>query len=98
MKKTTERKRVNRKVKHINKNIRQDVFKDRFEVRQYRFVRKHGTYYYCYKLIDHKDKSRNKIIWWKSGFEILNFQAIEVELNDFIVTSDFWKDFRKSEI
>ena len=45
-----------------------------------------------YELCDRIYPNRNKIIpCWMDQFEITIFHKLEIEINDFIITSDFWK-------
>ena len=48
MAKTRTDRKVNRKVKQFNKELREDVFKGRFEVRQLEKTRVDGMQYYLY--------------------------------------------------
>ena len=96
--KTLMDKKVNRTAKRLNKQVREDVFGKRFEVRQYQKTCRSEIQYYLYQFIDNKQPERNKVIErWFSGFEIITFHALDIEMNDFIVNSDFWTEYRKSE-
>lgn len=90
--KTNIDKKVNKTVKKINNQLKVDVFGNRFWIRQYRKSRVDGISYYLYELCDRKQPSRNKIIpGWLDEFEILIFHKLDTEINEFIVSSDFWK-------
>lgn len=96
MSKSNIDKKVNRYVKNLNRCISKDVFGDRFFLRQYQKTRYEGIEYYLYEMIDRVDPSRNKVIHhWFSRFEILTFHNLDMEINDFIVRSNFWKEYRK---
>jgi hypothetical protein len=90
--KTNIDKKVNKTVKKINNQLKADVFGNRFWIRQYRKSRVDGISYYLYELCDRKQPFRNKIIpGWLDEFEILTFNKLDIEINKFIVSSDFWK-------
>lgn len=96
MGKTLADKKVNRCAKTLNKQIREDVFGDRFSVRQVKKTRNYDVGYYMYELIDKKCPERNSLIpKWFSEFEIINFKGLYLEMNNFIVTSDFWETYKK---
>ncbi len=100
MKKSLEDKKVNRMVKRLNKQLREDVFGRRFEVRQYRKSKTpEGIHYYMYQLIDNEQLERNEITHWYSSFDLLIMNPLYIEMNDFIIKSDFWSKYRteKSE-
>ena len=91
-------KKVNRAVKHLNKSIREDVFGTRFELRQYRKTKGNdGIEYYLYQMIDNEQPERNTLTkGWESGYSIIHFSPLWIEMNEFIISSDFWEK-RKSE-
>ena len=93
MSKTLMDKKVNRSVRLLNRQLYEDVFKDRFFVRQYSKQYRDGIEYYLYELIDRKCPERNEITHgWITGFEITELHKLHILINDFIVTSDFWKN------
>lgn len=96
MSKTKTDRKVNRCIKQLNKQLRDDVFGDRFFARQYRKAYVDGLSYYQYELIDRECPERNRVIrhWLWSG-EIIHSYKVHIEMNDFIVTSDFWKKYWK---
>ena len=95
MSKTLIDKKVNRVIKKLNKQIKQDVFGNRFEARQLQKSRLNGVTYYMYQLIDNEQPERNTVIPWETGFAITTFHKIEMEMNNFIVNSDFWSKYNK---
>lgn len=94
MSKTKVDKKVNRHIKKLNKDLREDVFGDRFFARQYQKAYVDGLSYYLYELIDRDQPERNRVIrhWLWSG-EILHSNKVHIEMNEFIITSDFWKRY-----
>lgn len=88
--KTNKDKKINRIVRQLNKQLQKDVFGTRFWARQYRKSNKDGITFYMYELCDRLQPERNKICGWYSEFEMLTFRPLHIEINDFIVTSDFW--------
>lgn len=97
--KTNSDKKVNQKIKQLNRRLAKDVFGDRFYVRQimksgYRDW--HEYHFYIYQLCDRKYPNRNKVVCLNEG-EILIRRLLDVEINNFIVESDFWQTF-KSQI
>ena len=90
-------KKMNKKVKEFNKELKKDVFNGRFWVRQYQKARIDGSYYYLYELKDREDPSRDRVIWkWILGNSIFSMNDIWWEMNDFIITSDFWEKYNKA--
>jgi hypothetical protein len=93
MSKTKTDKKVNRIAKKVNKNLKQDLFGDRFWIKQIQKARgEDGLEYYLYELKDRLEPNRDTIfskgwLWGDSQFLISDFFG---ELNDFIVRSDFW--------
>ena len=90
MAKTRTDRKVNRKVKQFNKELREDVFKGRFEVRQLEKTRVDGMQYYLYEVRDNHHPERNRIVPWEWGDSIFFMNKIWEEMNDLIITSDFW--------
>ena len=86
----TDRK-VNRQVKRFNKELREDVFKGRFDVRQLQKARVDGMNYYLYEVRDTHHPERNRIVPWEWGDSIFFMNKIWREMNDLIITSDFWE-------
>lgn len=84
-------KKVNRIIKKFNKELREDVFKGRFEVRQLQKARIDDTNYYLYEVRDNLHPENNKIVPWEWGESIFFMNKIWVEMNDLIVHSDFWE-------
>ena len=92
MGKTKTDKRINRIVKYINKDLEKDVFGNRFWLKQIRKTREYDIEYYLYELKDRVDPSRDRIIpCWLSGFEISTFRKLDIEMNNFIISSNFWE-------
>ena len=100
MAKSLSDRKVNRAVKKLNKSIREDVFGNRFWIRQARKTRGNdGVMYYLYELIDRECPERNTLCkGWKSEFSILWFSELWIEMNDFIVNSDFWEKHRANNL
>lgn len=96
MKKTNMDKKVNRNIKRLNKQLREDVFKDRFEARQVKKSRYGDINFYQYLLIDHEQPERNELSDWMNGIEITMFNEVWIKMNKFIVTSDFWQKYNKN--
>ena len=91
--KTLEAKKVNRYVRNLNRQLRNDVFGDRFEARQIKKGFGDGIEYFMYMLIDHEQPERNEIVPWETAFAICNFSHIHIAMNKCIVDSDFWKKY-----
>ena len=90
MAKTKTDRKVNRKVKKFNKELREDVFQGRFEVRQLAKTRVDDMQYYLYEVRDNHHPERNRIVPWEWGDSIFFMDKIWREMNDLIITSDFW--------
>lgn len=96
--KTKNDKKVNKIVKQLNKDLKEDVFKDRFWYRQYQKARVDGLDYYLYELKDRVDPSRDKVLYhWYSAFEVIGFHKLVMEMNDFIINSNFWELYWKEK-
>jgi hypothetical protein len=92
--KTLTDKKVNRMVKLFNKELKQDVFKGRFWVRQYQKARVDGQNYYLYELMDREQPERNTLIReWLRGESHFFRGPIWEGMNDFIIKSDFWEKY-----
>lgn len=89
-------KKVNRAVKKLNKSIKEDIFGDRFFVRQVKKTRGNdNVMYYLYEYIDRECPERNCLSkGWKNEFSILMFNDLWIEMNEFIINSDFWTKYR----
>lgn len=90
-------KKTNREVKKLNRTLEEDVFGKRFWARQYRKARgEDGLEYYMYELCDREQPERNKLIeHWVTYFDISILHTLWIEMNQFIITSDFWEKYRK---
>ena len=65
MGKTKTDKKINRIVRRINKELKEDVFKDRFYLRQVEKTRGVcSSQYYLYEMCDKLEPERNCIIPW----------------------------------
>lgn len=95
--KTKADKKVNRIARKLNKQLKEDVFGDRFWVRQVAKVRINGVSFYLYELRDRLEPERNTIIKWENEFELITFNHLAFEMNTFIVESDFWKKYHKEK-
>lgn len=101
MSKTKTDKKVNRKVREFNRELRNDVFKDRFWVRQYQKAQVDGLSYYLYELVDNEQPERNRVIRsWILGISPFFMSEIWEGMNDFIIKSDFWEQYwrKKNEV
>ena len=97
MSKTKDDRLVNRNVKKLNRQLAQDVFGNRFYARQIRKSKGDGVMYYMYELCDREQPNRNRIVPWETAFAIDILNKIWTEMNDFIVTSDFWEKYRQNQ-
>ena len=65
MSKTKTDRRVNKIVRQINKELKEDVFKNRFSLHQLKKVRGEcSSQYYLYEMCDKLEPDRNYIIPW----------------------------------
>ena len=97
MSKTKDDRLVNRNVKKLNRQLAQDVFGDRFYARQIRKSKGDGVMYYMYELCDREQPNRNRIVPRETAFAIDILNKIWTEMNEFIVTSDFWEKYRANK-
>ena len=99
MSKTKTDKRVNRVVKCINKELREDVFKDRFSLHQLKKARGiDNMQYYLYEMRDRLEPERNYIIPWVWGDSCFLKTDLLEELNNFIAYSNFWAIYHNNPI
>jgi len=97
MAKTKSEKKVNKIVKAINRSLEKDVFKNRFWIRQVKKARADGISFFIFEMKDREDPSRDKIMHgWIDEFEATMFRQLDIEINNFIVTSDFWTKYKKN--
>ena len=99
MSKTKVHKKINKIVRIINRNLKEDVFGDRFWIRQIKKQKSDGMQYYLYEMIDRKHPERNSLVshgwlWGESFFLSADFYEA---INDFIVRSDFWAKYQNNE-
>lgn len=91
MSKTLADKKVNHLIKSVNRDLYNDVFKDRFWVRQYQKAKVDGISYYLFELCDRLQPERNEVIrGWFNEYEVMSYKFWDA-LNNFIIYSDFWK-------
>lgn len=98
MSKSKTDKKVNRLVRNINKQLKADVFRDRFWVRQMQKAKVDGMEYYLYEMKDRLEPNRDSIIaeGWIWGGSHFFVSSIYEAMNDFIVKSDFWSKYNGS--
>ncbi len=95
MGKTLSERNMHRKIKAFNKYLERDVFGNRFWIREYQKSRYEGMSYFLYELRDREDPSRNHVIMgWFNEYE---FWKVFEEMNEFIITSDFWEKYREAK-
>ena len=71
MGKTKMDKKVNRVARQLNRQLTEDVYGSRFQIRQIQKTKGLDNWpYYLYELVDNEQPERNKIIPWTSGFSI----------------------------
>ena len=88
--------KVNRRARQLNKQLANDVFGNRFWVRQVQKQYKDDVHYFLYELRDRLQPERNRLVpGWLSEFAIMTFNDLAIEMNDFIITSDFWQTYKK---
>lgn len=87
--------KVNRRARQLNKQLAQDVFGNRFWVRQVQKQYKNNIHYFQYELVDNLQPERNRLLHWLTEFSLITFNDLWIEMNDFIITSDFWKTYNK---
>lgn len=88
MSKTLVDKKVNKRIRTLNKQIKNDVFGDRFYTRQIKKQRLDGVQYYQYAFIDNENP-KSTIYGHYNEFEILMFNDPWMKMNELIVNSDF---------
>lgn len=92
----TYRRKVKENVKKLNQSLREDVFGDRFSVRQIGQCKEEGITYYQYEMLDKEQPERNTIIrGWLTYWDICSSNKLYMEMNDFIIYSDFWSRYRQ---
>lgn len=86
--------KVNRRARQLNKQLEQDVFGNRFWVREIRKSYIDGIHYFMYELKDREQPERDVVIGeWFNEFALLKFNDLWLRMNDFIIGSDFWQKY-----
>ena len=102
------RRRVRATVRHINRNLRKDVFGDRFWIE---IVEQHikpwpdnsgWEAYFRIAFHDRENPERDYDYWFEPHFIIYSGlfsggRHMDDDLNNFIVNSDFWEKYRASQ-
>lgn len=93
--KTKVDKKINRIVKGMNKELKEDVFGDRFWLRQVKKQKgEDGMQYYLYELKDRIEPERDTLIrGWLWGHSVFLRAELFDAVNDFIIRSDFWAKY-----
>lgn len=92
----TYHRKVKASVKRLNQSLREDVFGDRFSVRQTGQSVEEGITYYQYEMLDKEQPERNAVIrGWLTYWDICSSHKLHMEINDFIIHSDFWTKYRQ---
>lgn len=86
--KTKADRKVNRIIKKLNKQVREDVFGNRFYAHQLQKARLDGVSYYLYEFVDSENKDATLVKWFNE-FEMVRFYEPWRLMNDLIVESDF---------
>lgn len=87
--------KVNRRARELNKQLKQDVFGNRFWIREYCKQYVNDVHYFMYELRDREQPNRNEVIpEWFNEFQLLKFNDLWLKMNDFIIGSDFWDKYR----
>lgn len=97
--KTKYDKKVNQSSRKLNRQLRNDVFQDRFSVVQKRkqgYKDCHEYHIYLYEFLDKKCPERNFEKWLTESEILISCKLFKL-MNDFIITSDFWNTFDKKE-
>lgn len=100
MGKTKMDKKVNNYIKRVNKDLKRDVFGDRFWLRQVeKTFGEDKVRYYRYEIVDNKYPKNTKVLSaWFTGFGITTMNELMVDLNNFIIKSDFWETYNLTKI
>ena len=99
------RRKVRATVRHINRNLRKDVFRERFWIE---IVEQHirpwsdnsgWESYFRIAFHDRENPERDYDYWFEPHFIIYSGlfaggRHMDGDLNDFIVKSDFWEKYR----
>ena len=94
--KTKTDKKVNRITKSINRQLEKDVFKDRFWIRQCKKTKNNcNVQCYLFELCDRKNPTRIYRTGWLWGDSEFLMKILLLEMNDFIISSDFWITYQK---
>lgn len=94
--KTLYDKKVNKRIRTLNRQLEKDVFGKRFVARQVKKERLDGVNYYLYVFIDNENPEAN-VYKWFSDFELCTFNTHYMVMNNVIVHSNFWEKYRKVE-
>lgn len=98
MAKTKIDRKINRVVRKINKDLREDLFGNRFWIQQVKKSRdEDGLQYYLYMMRDRLEPNRDAYIGWIWGGSMFLASDFYKPINDFIVKSDFWSKYFNDE-
>jgi hypothetical protein len=95
MGKNLQERNMHRKIRAFNKALEKDVFAGRFWIREYQKARTDGMSYFLYELRDREDPSRDYVI--RGWFNEYEFWKVFEEMNEFIITSNFWEKYREGK-
>ena len=100
------RKRVRSVVRHLNRQMQKDVFKDRFWIeitgQEIRPWADNSGWNARFRIAfhDRKNPERDYEYWFEPTFILYSGmfaggRHVDSDLNDFIVKSDFWENYKK---
>lgn len=95
MKKSKALRKANRLTRQLNKQLSADVFGDRFYAREVKKAHVQEIDYLQYELVDREQPERNRLLPWMDVYEVIISKKVWVEMNSFIVSSDFWRKWHE---
>ena len=89
-------KKVNRAVRRLNRELQKMFLEDRFMARQVRKTRGRRwiNVLFLYEFLDKECPERNYMYHgWLSEYNVIIMNTIWMEMNNFIIHSDFWEKY-----
>lgn len=96
MRRILDRLAVEKSIRKLNKHLKKDIYGKRFYAKITKSQFQNGVGYYLFTLYDREQPERNEESdSWYNVFEICKWHCVWREMNEFIVRSNFWENYKK---
>ena len=92
-----EKRKLNKMIRNINKNLQTDVFKDRFYIKVHRQDKSRNSLCYLCEVVDTKNPIECPFLTNYCWFNKVSEYELKSLLNHVIVQSDFWRDYNETD-